>query len=183
MKVIDFTKIKQAREHDQSALISWELVQYFRASLHSNLPFEDGHPEDLRRALNLVSRYWGHPEGLPTGAQENEALRDEVEALRLETRYWLIELVMALRRLAILECPFQELDVIKNEEGTKVWIELIGSFNGKYFIGARKYGKSGRPLKKGEYIELFGEAGIAGWHKVGRLTDRMVQRLGWRPIM
>ena len=184
LKVIDFTKIKQDRERVQapdSAI--WELVQWFRIYLQQTTTSQDGHPEDLRKALGVVARYWGHPQGLPTGEQDIEALRHEIEALRLETRYWLVELVLALRRLAILKCPFKELDVIRNGDSEKAWIELVVWCPDRFYVYARKYGKSGRPLKRGELIGLRGDSGIAGWVKVGRLTERMVQRLGWRPLV
>ncbi|MFH1035613.1 MAG: hypothetical protein V1806_13980 [Pseudomonadota bacterium] len=181
MKVVDLDHYRQGRYQDPVEAVACALVEDFRRLLQGTLCWDDGRLIDLRTALGLLAHHWGASDVPRPASNDLEGLRHVVEVLQEENNYWEDELLDARDKLAALECPLKELDIVKNQDGERGWVFWVEWGPDNYKVCLKECGKSGRPIIKGRFTQLSGPAEVADWRKVGRVSEAQALKLGWEP--
>ena len=182
MKIIDLDQFRHDRQLDQAPYVVRDLVEDFRRRLQDTVCLQDGEIVDLRAAMKLLTWYWGNSDGQRPEPDGIKALRQEVESLQDERDYWDHELRRTRDELAILECPFQELDILEHRSGAKGWVFRVhGGRDGGYIAQVRECDKSGRPLNNEGFWKLVTAEDAAAWRQVGKLPEAEAKKLAWMP--
>lgn len=185
MNLIDFTQAKRQRLEDECAETARALVQSFQRDLSSTFVEADGSQVNLLSAQRLLCQYWQFEEQLQRAQADRISQSAEVAILEDEERFLRQELFVARRKLALLECPFAERDIIIHlATGLRGWVAAVDWSHKGFLVQVGMLGRQDRPLLDDDMLYLWGPADILGWTKQGEVSVGKARKAGWvdRPV-
>jgi hypothetical protein len=184
MKVLSFPRKRREPREEQTATIARALVQSFQQKLHNTFVLADGGRMNLLNAQRILCRYWEFEDQLQQAQAEHTAQLHEVAVLEDEERFISCELFLARRKLALLECPFAELDLVEHSSGLRGWVVAVDWAPEGFLAQVDELGRQDQPLRTDNVLYLWGPTATLGWRKQGAVSLLKAINAGWveRPI-
>lgn len=180
MNLISFPQAKRKQREDEGAEIARALVQSFQHSLINTFVQADGSQVNLLSAQRILCRYWQFEEQLQLAQADHISQRAEVAILEEEERFISCELFIARRKLALLECPFAELDLIGHvATGLRGWVAAVDWAPEGFLVQVGALGRQDRPLLNSDTLYLWGPTDTLGWTKLGTVSVGKALKAGW----
>lgn len=179
MKLISFPQIKRDRQMDQAAVIARSLVQSFQRKLVSTFVLTDGGQINLLNAQRILCRYWEFEDQLQQAQSEYTAQLYEVSVLEEEERSISCELFLARRKLALLESPFSELDIVEHSSGLRGWVVSVDWAKEGFLVQVDELSTQNQPIRTDNVLYLWGPIDTLGWKKLGTVSVLKAVHAGW----
>lgn len=179
MKLISFPRKIHDPQEDQAAVIARSLVQSFQHELQSTFVLADGSQMNLLNAKRVLCRYWEFEDQLQQAQSEHTAQMHEVAVLEEEERFISCELFLARRKLALLQCPFAELDIVEHRSGLRGWVAAVDWAEEGFLAQVDELGRQDHPLRTDNLLYLWGSTDTLGWRKTGAVSMLKALNAGW----
>lgn len=180
MKLISFPQVRRQQREDETVGLARSLVQSFQRNLTNTFVLADGSPMNLLNAQRILCRYWEFEDQLQRVQSEYASQRAEVSVLEEEERFVSCELFLARRKLALLECPYAELDLIEHSlSGLRGWVAAVDWAQEGFLMQVGPVGVQDQPRLNENMLYLWGPADCLGWTKLGRVSMVKALKAGW----
>lgn len=179
MKLISFPRKIREPQEDQAAAIARSLVQSFQQKLQGTFVLADGSQMNLLNAQRILCRYWEFEDQLQQAQAEHTAQMHEVAVLEDEERFISCELFLARRKLALLQSPFAELDVIEHRSGLRGWVVAVDWAEEGFLVQVDELGRQDQPRRTENVWYLWGATDTLGWRKTGTVSLVKALNAGW----
>jgi hypothetical protein len=179
MKVINLNHFRRDRREEQIENLARSIVGDFQHAITDAFLLPCGSPVGLLSAQRILCRFWEFADENDPKVRDVRAQRHEVAVLEDEERVLSQELFLARRRLALLECPFAERDIIEHQTGFRGWVAAVDWAREGFLVQVGRLSELGRPIKGDNRIHLWGPPDVLGWRKVGEVSPARAAAAGW----
>lgn len=184
MKLLSFPRKRPEPREDQTTAIARALVQSFQHQLQDTFVLADGGRMNLLNAKRILCRYWEFEDQLQQAQAEHTTQLHEVAVLEEEERFISCELFMARRKLALLECPFAELDIVEHSSGLRGWVVAVDWASEGFLAQVDELDRWDQPRRTDNVLYLWGPTDTLGWRSLGAVSSLKAIAAGWvaRPL-